>query len=108
MILALYHSAWLFFLRLRQIYLLDKNFDFIGDLECVALLISAIDTHCKNAKVVKNACLALASLVEPDGKDRNLFDAYVHCAVNHKQILVNFLSFCNKNWFVVYMFIGSL
>lgn len=56
----------------------------------MALLISAIDTHCKNAKVVKNACLALASLVEPDGKDRNLFDAYVHCAVNHKQILVNF------------------
>ena len=51
-----------------ECFILDKNFDFIGDLECVALLISAIDTHSKNAKVVKNACLALASLVEPDGE----------------------------------------
>lgn len=34
----------------------------------MGLLISAIEKHMKNAKVVKNACLALASLVEPDGK----------------------------------------
>jgi len=46
----------------------DENFDFVGDLNCVGLLINAIDAHAKNPKVVKNACLALASLVEPDGK----------------------------------------
>ena len=49
------------------LFFLDENFDSVGDLDCVGLLITAIEKHTKNAKVVKNACLALASLVEPDG-----------------------------------------
>lgn len=39
----------------------------ICDLDGVGLLISTISTHSKNSKVVKNACLALASLVEING-----------------------------------------
>ena len=39
----------------------------IGELDGVGLLIDAVSKHSKNSKVVKNACLALASLVEIDG-----------------------------------------
>ncbi|KAL4218629.1 JUN phosphorylation [Mactra antiquata] len=42
----------------------EENLELICELDGVGLLISTIDTHGKNAKVVKNACLALASLVE--------------------------------------------
>ena len=37
------------------------------DLDAVGLLVNAVSSHSKNSKVVKNACLALASLVEIDG-----------------------------------------
>ena len=39
----------------------------MSDLDAVGLLVNAVGTHSKNSKVVKNACLALASLVEIDG-----------------------------------------
>jgi len=40
----------------------------LGELDCVGHLILALQNHPNNAKVVKNACMALASFVEPDGK----------------------------------------
>ena len=46
----------------------EENLELICDLDGVGLLIETINTHGKNSKVVKNACLALASLVEIDGK----------------------------------------
>jgi hypothetical protein len=45
----------------------EENLEIICDLDGVGLLIETIKTHGKNSKVVKNACLALASLVEIDG-----------------------------------------
>ena len=50
----------------------EENLELICDLDGVGLLISTISTHSKNSKVVKNACLALASLVEVDGKGRSI------------------------------------
>ena len=40
----------------------------MNELEVVAVLLNAIQTHVKAPKVVKDACMALASMVEPDGK----------------------------------------
>ncbi|KAL3870906.1 hypothetical protein ACJMK2_038937 [Sinanodonta woodiana] len=51
---------------LLALSLYDENLQLIGDLDCVGLLIEAIKNHSKNAKVVKNTCLALASLVDVD------------------------------------------
>ena len=46
----------------------DDNLELVSDLDCVGYLIQALRDHTKHAKVVKNSCMALASLVEPDGK----------------------------------------
>ncbi len=46
----------------------DENLEGMNDLGVVALLLHAIEVHIKDPKVVKNACMALASMVEPDGK----------------------------------------
>lgn len=46
----------------------DDNLELISDLDCVTLLVDAVKNNMDNAKIVKNACMALASLVEPDGK----------------------------------------
>ena len=40
----------------------------MSDLDCVGLILAAMETHMKSARVVKNACLALAAVVEPDGQ----------------------------------------
>lgn len=40
----------------------------MNDQDCAGLLVEAIQRHIKEPKVIKNACIALASLVEPDGE----------------------------------------
>jgi len=49
----------------------EENLAVISDMDGVGLLIAAVQKHSSNAKVVKNACLALASLVEVDGRCRS-------------------------------------
>ena len=46
----------------------DENLEEMTDMDCAGLLVQALHDHKTEAKVVKNACMALASLVEPDGK----------------------------------------
>lgn len=49
-------------------HIADENLKLVSELECVTHLMTAVQTHIKHAKVVKNACMALTCLVEPDGK----------------------------------------
>ncbi len=45
----------------------DENLEIMNDYDCVGILLNALQTHIKEAKVVKNACMALAAMVEPNG-----------------------------------------
>ena len=56
------------FLTTRLILFTEENLELVSELDAVGLLVNAVRTHSKSSKVVKNACLALASLVEIDGK----------------------------------------
>lgn len=47
--------------------LTDENLDHLNKLNCVGLVMDAVQTHIKQPKLVKNACMALAAMVEPDG-----------------------------------------
>ncbi|KAF6031306.1 STKLD1 [Bugula neritina] len=47
-------------------HIADENLKLVSELECVTHLMTAVQTHIKHAKVVKNACMALTCLVEPD------------------------------------------
>ena len=57
-----------FHILLSALLSTDDNLELVSDLDCVGYLIQALRDHTKHAKVVKNSCMALASLVEPDGK----------------------------------------
>lgn len=46
----------------------DENVQQFSDFDGVTYVIDAIRNHMENARVVKNACMALASLVESDGE----------------------------------------
>lgn len=46
----------------------DENLCLMNKLDSVAVLLDAIRNHIRDAKVVKNACMALAAIVEPDGE----------------------------------------
>ena len=46
----------------------DENMDTITKMDTVATILEAIELHIREAKVVKNACMALAAMVEPDGE----------------------------------------
>ena len=39
----------------------------MNERDCVGLLLTTIQKHVKEAKVVKNSCMALAAMVEPNG-----------------------------------------
>ena len=54
------------------IYVVEDNQGVLSDLDCVGHLVGALKTHLKQAKVVKNSCMALTSLVEQDGESQCL------------------------------------
>ncbi len=51
----------------------DENLEIMNDYDCVGILLNALQTHIKEAKVVKNACMALAAMVEPNGMQLKSF-----------------------------------
>ena len=58
------------------VLLSDENLDIINRENVVAVLLESLETHQSNAKVVKNTCMALAAMVEPDGKSIQQFSRY--------------------------------
>ena len=49
---------------------LDENLEILTKkIDGVGLLMMTLKNHASHAKVIKNACLALASLIEPEGKE---------------------------------------
>ena len=40
----------------------------MNKLDVVGQVLQAMDTHVKQAKVIQNACMALAAMVQPDGQ----------------------------------------
>lgn len=46
----------------------DSCFETVNSLDGVGSLLKAMETHTKNAKVVKNVCMVLTTLVEPNGR----------------------------------------
>lgn len=45
----------------------DRCFSSVNELDAVGSLLEAMDLHLKNTKIIKNACMTLAALVEPNG-----------------------------------------
>jgi len=50
------------------VYISDENITNMNSMNCVGLLIDAIQEHMVEPKLVKNACITLAAMVEADGK----------------------------------------
>ena len=52
-----------------NLILADENLEILTkDIDGVALLMKTLMQHSNESKVVKKACLALSSLIEPEGK----------------------------------------
>ena len=46
----------------------DRNVQLSNTLDCVLHIVTGIERHISDAKLVKNGCLALATIVECDGE----------------------------------------
>ena len=46
----------------------ESCFETVNSMDGVGILLRAMETHMKNAKVVKNICMVLTTLVEPNGR----------------------------------------
>ena len=53
--------------QILKCYFTDENLEIMSEQDCVGLLLDAIQKHIKEAKAVKNSCMALAAMVEPNG-----------------------------------------
>ena len=47
----------------------DQNLGAVRKKDGVALILEGLTQHMEHARLVKHACMALAAMVEPDGKD---------------------------------------
>lgn len=53
---------------------LDANIEMMSDVGAIRLILHALKNHKKEAKVVKNACMAVATISEADGKKIFIID----------------------------------